>query len=143
MFTVLSAKENDLDAVGLWLKSLGFNQERLHLTLPFTMLLRINDQLSGYIVYRFLDNNSCIIDDVFVLPEVRGKYFGDTLVRSLMNLLSRRGFDGVVSEKNKPFSNFLLHIGFLELQDSPYLVVESIEAYFKKPCKGDSKTHVL
>lgn len=136
MFTILSAKEGDLLDAKAWFEANNLPAQGLEQILPFSMLLRINDVLMGHITYAFTKEDACMITGIFVAPSIRHQKFGDTLMRSLMNLLSRRGFDVLYAQSDCSVIPFLEHFGFQKDEDTALWVIPSIDAFFKKPCKG-------
>lgn len=136
MFTILSAKEGDLQDAKTWFEANNLPIQDLEQVLPFSMLLRINDVLMGHITYAFTNDDTCMITSIFVDPTIRHQKFGDTLMRSLMNLLSRRGFDVLFAKSDCTLDAFLEYFGFEKDEETTLWVIPSIDAFFKKPCKG-------
>jgi N-acetylglutamate synthase-like GNAT family acetyltransferase len=137
MFTILSAKESDLQDAKAWFESNELPVHDLEQILPFSMLLRVNDVLMGHITYSFLSDDACMVTSIFVSPSIRNQNFGDTLIRSLMNLLSRRGIDVIKIKSSCTVVDFFQHFGFQQDEDVTLCVLPSIDAFFKIPCKGN------
>ncbi len=136
MFTILAAKENDLSSAKKWFEEQAIEVNVLEELLPFIMFLRVEETIMGYIAYVFNDDDTCVLTQLYVCPQIRGHKYGDTLVRSVMNLLSRRGFDVLLAKRESAFSEFLVHFGFDNAPHEDYLSIPSIDAFFKQPCKG-------
>lgn len=138
MFTILTTKEQDIEQLKKWCKDQALDFDALIPGLPFSMILRINDRISGLVAYRIIEEEACQLTFLYVDPQVRLQAYGDTLVRSLMNLLDRRGFKALYAKKEELLSPFYEKFGFEDDQkDSSRYVIPSIDAFFKKPCKGN------
>ena len=115
------------------------------------------DAIIGFCAYTFATEELAHIMAIYVVPSERENKFGDGLFRSVLNSIEINGGRHVILSGNQTELDFYAHEGLAPvalnreglsaevhsainpLQNESFSYLESIENYFKKPCKGQLK----
>ncbi len=115
------------------------------------------DAIIGFCAYAFATPELAHIMAIYVVPTERKNKFGDGLFRSVLNSIEIHGGRHVILSGTQTELDFYAHEGLAPvalnreglsaevhsainpLQNETFSYLESIENYFKKPCKGQLK----
>lgn len=115
------------------------------------------DAIIGFCAYVFVTPDLAHIMAIYVKPTERKNKFGDGLFRSVLNSIEINGGRHVILSGNQTELDFYAHEGLSKvtlnreglsaevhsainpLKNESFSYLESIEGYFKKPCKGQLK----
>ena len=115
------------------------------------------DAIIGFSAYTFATPELAHIMAIYVAPQERKNKFGDGLFRAVLNSIEINGGRHVILSGNQTELDFYAHEGLSSvalnreglsaevhsvinpLQNESFSYLESIENYFKKPCKGQLK----
>jgi GNAT superfamily N-acetyltransferase len=71
-----------------------------------------NGQFIGYYSYFSTDQNTVVLDNMFILPEFIGKGFGKVLMNHFLANIAQRGFNKITLEAEPNAENFYKTFGF-------------------------------
>jgi N-acetylglutamate synthase-like GNAT family acetyltransferase len=115
------------------------------------------DAIIGFCTYAFVTPELAHIMAIFIVPSERKNKFGDGLFRAVLNSIEINGGMHVILSGSQTELDFYAHEGLSPvalnreglsaevhsaiepLQHETFSYLESIEKYFKKPCKGQHK----
>ncbi len=146
ILTLLTAFEIDLTMI----------EKIMHVDTRF-FIIDDGDAIIGFCAYAFVSPELAHIMAIYVAPTERNNKFGDGLFRAVLNSIEIHGGRHVVLSGNQTELDFYSHEGLSPvalnreglsaevhsainpLQNETFSYLESIDGYFKKPCKGQLK----
>lgn len=79
-----------------------------------SMVIFDGKSVAGITYYSKLNDEEVLLDEVFIMPQYRKQYFGDSIVKAILNVADKRGVKKVfvnTSDEDKIFFN---KVGFLD-----------------------------
>lgn len=108
----------------------------------------------GYCLFQILENSAAHLKQIYIKPNERKFKLGDGLFRAVLNSLEIQGVNQVVATGKSEEMAFYRHEGMISVEPevlekisadinaadfSQFVFLESIKAFFSKPCKGHKK----
>ena len=108
----------------------------------------------GYCLFLIMENSVAHLKQIYIKPTERKFKLGDGLFRAVLNSLEIHGVNQVVATGKSEEMAFYRHEGMISVEPevlekisadinaadfSQFVFLESIKAFFSKPCKGHKK----
>lgn len=113
----------------------GLNFKEISLCLDTTYVVVEREEVLGFAYYNLYDND-IYLDHLFIKPNQRLNYFGDSLFRTLLNALQLQGVKHVFMRQDERYDFFLKKEGIF-LENNEYLI--DLHEFFNRKCKGSKE----
>jgi len=151
MISIKIPKVEDLKEINKLLNENKINCMEIRDKLSNSMIVLYDNSIIGFANYIMIADRMAILENVLVHKKYRNQYFGDGLVKAILNLVDKRGINKIYVLSSKKFSGFFSNIGFIKednySEEFTKLISEKINIddrdiyyaklpeFFKKACK--------
>ena len=79
-----------------------------------SMVIFDGQEVAGITYYTPINSEEAIIDEVLIKPSYRHQYFGDSIVKAILNVADKRGVRRMFVNTNKDNKQFFNKVGFID-----------------------------
>ena len=110
-----------------------------------SMVIYDGNSVAGITYYSILNEYEALLDEVFIEPQYRNQYFGDSIVKAILNVADKRGVKRVFINTSHEDKVFFDKVGFLnpneleidfEYKYSEDTMVALLPDFFNTACRS-------